>query len=403
MKQVKKKKVRLPESEVKLSEQEKIDELQGKLAFDNVDDKLMHSVLENDKDTIDKGKIISESFNQGIGSFNPDLMFEQLVKNYKLTKELYGKTLIRQLTTYSPEYVEKNIKIPEFQKILKERIWENINMLKQDKLINRQGMITDKGLELASLILYTEELDNIIPKGVFGELMHKENFIYGDKADSRNFKQGDRYKDLALKKSVKLAVRRSHSKLIKDDLRVFTRQAKGKINLIYALDASGSMRGRKVEVCKKAGVALAFKAIEKKDSVGLIVFGTDIISEVEPCENFTRLLREITRIRAGQQTNIPKTIQRAVELFPDDDATKHLILLTDALPTTGREPEKDTLEAASEARSNDITISVVGIKLNKKGRQLAEKIVEIGEGRLYITKDLEQIDKIVLEDYYSVM
>ncbi len=395
--------VRLPESSVDVKDREKIDELQGRLAFNDVDDKLMHSVLDNDKDTIDKGKIISESFNQGISSFNPDILFEQLVKNYKLTKELYGKTLIRQLTTYSPGYVEKNINIPEFRKVLKEKIWENINMLKEDDLISKQGAITDKGIELASLIMYTEELDNIMPKGVLGEAVHKENFIYGDRDEARSYKQGDRYRDIALRKSVKIAIRRSHSKLLKNDLRVFTRQAKGKINLIYALDASGSMRGRKVEVCKKAGVALAYKAIDKKDAVGLIVFGTDIRSAVEPCEDFTRLIKEITSIKAGHQTNIPKTIQKAVELFPDDDTTKHLILLTDAMPTTGKEPEKETIEATSAARSNDITISVIGIDLNRSGKKLAEKIVEIGEGRLYIVKDLEQIDKIVLEDYYSIV
>jgi Mg-chelatase subunit ChlD len=89
-------------------------------------------------------------------------------------------------------------------------------------------------------------------------------------------------------------------------------------------------------------------------------------------------------------------------MFPSDKITKHLILLTDALPTKGDEPEKSTLEEASIARSKGITISLIGINLDEKGRKLAEKIVELGEGRLYVVRNLENVDQVVLEDYYHV-
>ena len=45
---------------------------------------------------------------------------------------------------------------------------------------------------------------------------------------------------------------------------------------------------------------------------------------------------------------------------------------------------------------------MIGINLDGKGRKLAEKIAEIGEGRLYVVRDLENVDGIVLEDYYSI-
>ena len=37
--------------------------------------------------------------------------------------------------------------------------------------------------------------------------------------------------------------------------------------IIYGLDASGSMKGNKLKAAKKAGIALAFKAIEEKNTV----------------------------------------------------------------------------------------------------------------------------------------
>ena len=77
-------------------------------------------------------------------------------------------------------------------------------------------------------------------------------------------------------------------------------------------------------------------------------------------------------------------------------------MLTDALPTKGDEPEKSTIEEASIARSKGITISLIGINLDDKGKKVAEKIVELGEGRLYVVRNSENVDKVVLEDYYSV-
>ena len=82
--------------------------------------------------------------------------------------------------------------------------------------------------------------------------------------------------------------------------------------------------------------------------------------------------------------------------------TKHLLLLSDALPTTGDEPEEETLNAVSAARANNISTSLVGINLDKKGTALGEKIAEIGSGKFYIVKNLDELDKIVLEDYHSV-
>ncbi len=382
---------------------EKIDELTGKLAFSRVGKKFMHLVLDNDKETVQDGKFVNDAINYGISSFTPELMFEKLVRNFSLSKNLYGKTIIREITGHDENYLEKNLMVPEFKKILIERIRKNIENLKEKKIIDDGGFLTEKALELASLVLYTEELDNITPKGILGERVHKKSHIYGDKNDFRNFKKSDRYRDIALKKSVKLAIRRKHQELKTDDLKVYERQSRGQICLIYALDASGSMKGKKIETCKKAGIALAYKAIDEKDRVGLIVFGSDIREELRPTENFSELLKRITRIRAARQTDIAKTIERAIELFPSTDITKHLILLTDAMPTVGEKPVKETLQAVSKARASGITISLVGIGLDDKGKKVAERIAEVSNGKLYAVRDLEDIDKIVLEDYYSVL
>ncbi len=390
----------LEETEVK--ELTKAEEAKGALAPSD-EDKLMKSVLSNDKKTIDEGKLVVDAINKGISAFTPDSTFENIVKNFSIAKQIYGETLMKLLTNYNPNYISRNIGIPEFRRELKQNIEKNIEELKDREILNKDGSISEKGIALASLILYTEELDHILPKGILGTKIHKKTSHYGDKENARKYKKGDRYKDIAIKKAVRLAIRRGHKDIEEHDLKTFERQSKGSVYVVYGIDASGSMKGKKIEVAKKAGIALAYKAITSKDKAGLVVFGTDIKDVVEPTSDFPYLLRKITTIRASMQTDFTAMLKKSVEIFPNEKVTKHLVVLTDAMPTVGEKPEEETMEAVSSARSAGITISIVGINLTKEGKQLAEKIAMLGEGRLYVVKNLENVDKIILEDYYSVL
>ncbi|MFW6383633.1 MAG: vWA domain-containing protein [Nanoarchaeota archaeon] len=392
----------MPSDNVKVKEQQKAEELDGKLQFQAMDDKLMHSVMENDQQTIEQGKLLNEAMNNNISAFTPDLMMEQMVKNFKLAKQIYGQKLIRALSGFDDGYVEKNVRIPEFQRDLKKKISDNIEKMKNKKLLNKDSSITEKGIELASLVSYIEELDNLEAKGLEGEKFQKKEHIYGDKGEVRSYKKGDRYRDISVRKTIKTAIRRQSGEINTDDLRVHGRQAKGKIHIIYALDSSASMKGDKIDKCKKAGIALAYKAINEKDNVGLIVFGKDVEASVPPTRDFTRLLKNIVSVKAFQETNIAKTIKEAIELFPDENVSRHLILITDALPTAGKKPREEAIESAAQASSKKITISLVGINLDKEGEAFAKELIETGNGKLYISKDTDDIDKVILQDYYSM-
>lgn len=378
---------------------EEVERISGKLKQQSQEEKLMRSVLEADDEQLRNGHLLADAITQGIQSFTPDLFFANLVQDFKLAKKLYGDVLIRELSGYSSEYVKKNINVPEFRKTLKNNIEERVEDLKKNNVLDAHGSITDKGLQLSSLVLYMEELDHLLPKG-FGEKEKKEASPYGEKKEVSDYKK-TRYRDLAIRASIKRALRRGHTRLTRDDLKVVERQGRGRISLVYALDASGSMKGLKLKTAKKAGIALSFKAIQEKNKVGLVVFGSDIKTQVDPTLDFMALLRSLAKITASKETDLKKTILRSLELFPRRD-TKHLVLLTDALPTKGTQPKKETLQAASAAKDAGVTISVIGINLDEEGQELAEKVAEMGNGRLYRVSHLEEVDKIILEDYAKV-
>ena len=389
--------------ELKADELQKIEAYDGKLTSQADEDKLMHSVLENDKETIDDGKIIESALNQNISGFTPDAFFEQLVNNYSTARKIYGERLLRLLTGYSGENIERNLKIPEFQREIKKNINEKIESLKNKSLLEKDGQLSEKGKNVAGLVMAFQELDNIIPKGLVGQKMAKQKSHYGEKLDVKNFRKGDRYKDIAVKNSVRAAIKRGRLEILPEDLKTFSRQSKGTIYIIYAIDASASMKGEKIETAKRAGVALCFKAISEKDSVGLVVFNDEVQDSIPPTNDFGYLLHNIIRIKASSQTNFTKVIEKSVELFPSKNVTKHLVIITDALPTIGDKPEDDTMKSISLARSNGITVSLLGINLDAKGTQFAKNIARLGEGRFYTVKNLQEMDQIVLEDYYSLV
>jgi len=384
---------------VEVEEFERAEELSGKL---NYGSELMHSVLENDKDKIDKGQVIEEALNRGVGMFTPDAVMEKFVKDYSMAKQLYGETLIQKLTGYDPNYIDKNIKIPEFQRELKDKIEKKMDELKKEKLIDKNNEFTEKAIELTALVSYVEEIENLVGKGFFGEKQQKQRNIHGLRQDIKEYQKGDRYKDISIHKSVKTAVRRLHKTIDIKDFRVHERQSKGSIEIIYAIDASSSMKGDKLKNAKRAGIALAFKALEQRDKVGVIVFGEDIKAALNPTNSLSDILKVIARVTAMGQTNLAATIRRSIDMFSNEkQMTKHLILLTDAMPTKGKEPEKDTLEAVSLARHSGITVSLVGVAIDKKGEAMAKKMSELGEGKLYLVTNVEQLDVILLQDYYS--
>lgn len=385
-----------------LKDLEEIDELSGKLEQNTKEQKLMHSVLENDTQTIEDGKLVNNAINMNLSSFTPDLMFEHLVKNYKTAKKLFGESLIQKIGGYNPQYIEKNIQIPEFREQLKKNIQSSVERLKEKDVLDKDGNVTETGIKLASVINYIEEIQNLIPRGVLGEKVNKKENRYGVKNDTLPYNKDRSYSDLATRATIKKAARRMHKRIIPEDLMVYEKEAKGNIQVIYGIDASGSMKGDKIDMSKRAGIALAYQAIKEKDSVGILVFGKEVKTKIYPTQDFSHLLHELTTITASDETNIAQTIDTSIEMFSRENITKHLLLITDAMPTVGNQPLQDALDAAERAANHKITISVVGIRLNEESSEFAEQLVTIGKGRFYGIQNVDSVDKIILQDYYSL-
>jgi Mg-chelatase subunit ChlD len=379
-----------------ISKKGDIEELKGTLAKSGTEENKLMSTVDSGETDKNKGKLAEEMMNSSIGGFTPDMIFQNIVNSYKNAKKLYGETIIREITDFEPGYIEKNINIPEFKKELKKNIAANMKNLQSQGVLNSEFVLTDEGMDLAAVELCNSELEKLKIKG-FGTKKTKEFDVYGEKDDYKNFDSESRYRDVSVAQTIKNAARRKHSKIKTQDIKIYQRKKTGKIDIVYCLDSSGSMKGNKLGMIKRAGIALAYKTILDRNRVGLLVFNSEIRKVVGLTQNFNQFLYELVRIRAKNQTNISKVIESASELLSQSKNTRHIIILSDAMPNVGE--VEQVYESAAIAASKKITISFIGVDLDEKGEKIAERITEIGKGRLYKVKKLKNIDSIILEDY----
>ncbi len=364
------------------------------------------STLKEDKPNyFETAKLIMDSINNNI-FLNSNRLFENLIHNYKLSKKLLGVNFLERLTGYDEKYLSKNINIPEFQRELKKKIDEKIDELKDEKLIDKNDNITDNGYELAAISLVIDELSELNDYKE-GRYRNKRKMEHGVVRDFKEFKS-ESYKNIAIRKTIRTALKRLHKEIIKADLKAVIRSDKAGINIVYAIDASGSMKGEKIEQAKKAGVALAYRAIKDKNKVGLVIFQEKVVKEIPLTNDFELLAKSLVGIRAKQQTEIAQTILKSIDLLSrvKTKGSKHLFIITDAIPTKGETPVEDALKASSIASSNKIRISIIGIKLNEEAEKLARRITEMTEGRLYRimnTNRINKLDTIILSEYDKIL
>ncbi len=342
--------------------------------------------------------ILGEAIDNGVTTINPDMIYSNLVKNFSQAKKLYGKTFLRMITGFDPNTIEINLNIKEFRDQLRSNIHKNVDELIDKGLIDNSYSISDKALEELAITYLEEELDKLSLMNIEGSIGKRKG--YQVVKDIKQYSVDSTYKDLDVRKTLKVSSRRMHKSIDVSDLRLKERKERKGLELVLLIDTSASMKGVKIRNAKKAAIALISIAINNKHKVGLIAFSSNVRLMIPPTLDKKRLINELLRINPIGQTNIRDAVIRANELFHRSKA-KHLVLITDALPNVGDQPSKEVLDAISLMKEKGITTSIVGIGLNDDGRVLAERISLAGNGRFYDLKDSKELDFVLISDYLS--
>jgi len=258
-----------------------------------------------------------------------------------------------------------------------------------------------------------------------------------DVKDVRKYRRGDSYKDIAIRESLRDAIRRGRTSVESDSLYVYEREPErrevvmqGDADVVVVLDLSGSMAyGDKLWYAKQAIVVMTIIAERYGNRVGVVGF-RDLSTEVSELGlERNQTISRVANLLPRGGTNIAAGIRRSIDLlvgeekarkreFPDPSAPpgrkKQVILLTDG-DATHPKPKQFAAEyarrAARLAAKFGILISVVCIgredDASEAGHsynpELAADIAEIGRGRLFFVRDMRDLSAVFVSEVDELM
>lgn len=334
--------------------------------------------------------VVMGMVNHGIQALDSAHIARMLINNLQAALDLFGKQTVTELTGFSELDLKRRENQFQHLSELQNRIDEKIEKLKEDGLLDNEGNITDKGLELA-----------------IEEALKFEGFSAGDHATSdvgrdvivglRNKFKGS-YRDISFRATFRKAMMHGHHRPVSEDWVGYVKRKGERVDFLFMIDSSGSMKGSKIDACKKAALSLADHCRRKGDRLAVISF-SDKVEIVSPLDQDPRdLAVAVMGVMPLGTTDIAKALEMAQEVLSQAGRSRHAILITDALPTQGDKPISDALDQAEKLSSQGITLSVVGIGLDAEGESTARELAGIGKGKFYQVSAADQIKDKVLTD-----
>lgn len=174
-------------------------------------------------------------------------------------------------------------------------------------------------------------------------------------------------------------------------------------NLIFVLDSSGSMSGKKIDQAKEA-VRFIIGHLEKGDKFALVDFddGVDVFSSrLVPADarNREKALQFVDEIEDSGGTNINDALLRALEMLEQEGRPSYVLFLTDGLPTVGVTEIADILKNVKRANPLNTRIFVFGVGYDVNTELLDRLSLDNRGTSVYLgeNEDLE----VAISQYYE--
>jgi Ca-activated chloride channel family protein len=145
-------------------------------------------------------------------------------------------------------------------------------------------------------------------------------------------------------------------------------------SVVFVLDRSGSMAGKKIEQAKNA-LSFVLNNLREDDTFNIIAYDDRVESfkpELQRYGSSTRddALRFVSNIREGGSTNIDGALKSALAILTDESRPSYVIFLTDGLPTAGETAELKIAENARQANKAHVRLFAFGVGFDVNARLL---------------------------------
>jgi len=144
--------------------------------------------------------------------------------------------------------------------------------------------------------------------------------------------------------------------------------------VLFVLDRSGSMSGKKIEQAKKS-LVFVLNNLRDDDTFNIIVYDDRVESFKPELQRFTKETRDeasryVESIHAGGSTNIDSALKTAMAMLRDDSRPSYVLFLTDGLPTAGEQKETAIAENCRGANKVHARVFAFGVGFDVNARLL---------------------------------
>jgi Ca-activated chloride channel family protein len=174
-------------------------------------------------------------------------------------------------------------------------------------------------------------------------------------------------------------------------------------NLVFVLDSSGSMSGKKIQQARDAARFIInhldardhFSIIDFDDGVSL--FSPELLSASGA--NREKALEFITGVEDSGGTNINEALIKALGMMPRGDRPNYVLFLTDGLPTVGVTGVSDILKNVVQANAAGTRLVVFGVG-SDVNTELLDKLTIANRGTSVYVGENEDLE-VAISGYYE--
>lgn len=179
-------------------------------------------------------------------------------------------------------------------------------------------------------------------------------------------------------------------------------------NLIFVIDVSGSMDiENRLELVKQS-LELLVDSLNNDDTIGIIVYGTEARTVLEPVSAGNRrlILRAIRSLRPEGSTNAEAGLrlgyEHAMRAY-NPGGINRIILCSDGVANVGLTGPEAILETVRGYVEEGILLTTVGFGMGNFNDVLMEQLADQGNGFYAYVDDLDEARKIFVEDLTSTL
>lgn len=174
-------------------------------------------------------------------------------------------------------------------------------------------------------------------------------------------------------------------------------------NLVFVLDSSGSMSGKKIQQAREAA-RFVIDHLDRDDRFSIIDFDDGVtlfspeLAAADPA-NRKKALEFIAGVEDSGGTNINEALIRALGLMPVGDRPNYVLFLTDGLPTVGITAIADILKNVAGANKADSRLVVFGVGYDVN-TELLDRLSSANKGTSVYVDETEDLE-VAVSGYYE--